>query len=606
MELAQNGPGLSRDDLDLILSELREIGLDHQTVEAKTARRTLPSTIWETLSAFANAIGGLVLLGVDERARFAVTGVDDPARLMAALQSACAEMAPPLRAQIEVIPDENGAVLVAQIPAVPRDQRPCYRESRGPYDGSFVRVGDADQKLERPEVDDMLSGRSGEDHSRRPAPVDAHLSPAAAATFADAIRQSSDRYADQPDEAILRAWNVTLEDGISVAGYLTLGTSPESISSLARVAYRRLPRAGAGRNTRFKGDHSEGTVGELLEDILARLKKDLVAQVVVDGNVFDETDVPLEALREVVANALLHRSLSIARDGEMVAIEVSDEAVVITSPGGLHAAADPALLGLDVISTVRNHSLVRIGEYIRTPADARLLENQASGIAAADQACHAAKTMPALFVDLPSRFQVSLLRSALDETQARKRLRDAELPEREEYIRVFSVAERLEQARSQSAGSPLRWMVMDARLAARALAPSTVEDAAAALRSLEDAGVLKRSHLRHTPSWFLSDAAAPSASGTAPVAVAIPKGKRGDRIPALLLAIAESESGELGSKEIGQKIGLSSSSSISHWINQAADRGLIGPTRENQFDPNQTYRLTETGEGHVRSLTGDQ
>jgi len=598
----QSGRGMTRDDLEVVLAEMREVGFDRQTVEAKRAARALPTTIWETLSAFANAIGGLILLGVDEATSFAVTGVDDPARLMAALQSACAEMEPPLRAQIEVIPFDSGSVLVAQIPAVPRDQRPCYRESLGPYDGSFVRVGDADQKLERPEVDDMMTGRSGDDHSRRPAPDGAQLDATAVSAFANAIRTTSDRYADEPDETILRAWNAVSDDGPTVAGFLTLGDSPQSLSTLARVAYRRLPRAGAQPGTRFTSAHPEGTLGQLLEDTLTRLDNDLVAQVVRDGDVFDETDVPREALREVVANALLHRSLSIARDGEMVAIEVSDEAVVVTSPGGLHAAADPALLGLDVISTVRNHSLVRIGEYIRTPTGARLLENQASGIKAADSACHAANTMPALFVDLPSRFQVSLLRGPLDETGARQRLRDAGLPESDDYVRVLSVAERLEQVRARSAGSELQWIVMDARLAARALAPSTVEDGAAVLRALEDKGILKRSHLRHSPSWFLVSAAVPAAAGAPPAPVRIAKGKRGDRIPALILAIAESEDGELAPKAIGQAIGLSSSSTISDWIKRAADLELIEPTRDNQFDPHQTYRLTQKGEGRVRGL----
>jgi ATP-dependent DNA helicase RecG len=604
MDRTQIGLGLSREDLNRVLADLRELGIDHQTVEAKRAERALPTTIWETLSAFATAIGGLILLGVDEETGFAVTGIADPARLMAALQSACAEMEPPLRAQIEVIPHESGSVIVAQIPAVPRDQRPCYREGRGPYDGSFVRVGDADQKLERPEVDDMLSGRSGEDHSRRPALAEALLDPATASVFASSVRATSDRYADQSDEAILRAWNVLLDSGLSVAGFLTLGNSPQNLSSLARIAYRRLPRAGANPDTRFTGDHLEGTLGQLLEDALARLGKDLVAQVVRNGDVFDETDVPREALREVVANALLHRSLSIARDGEMAAIEVSDEAVVVTSPGGLHAAADPALLGLDVISTVRNHSLVRIGEHIRTPTGARLLENQASGIAAADRACHAVRTMPALFVDLPSRFQVSLLRGTLDDTGARERLLGAGLPESDDYVRVLSVAERLERIRSESAGSPLRWMVMDARLAARALAPSAIEDAAVVLRTLEDKGIFRRSHLRHTPSWFLVDAQTPSTSGGAIQSPDIPRGKRGDRIPALVAAIAESEERALSPKAIGEKLGLSSSKSVHAWINRAAEAELIEPTRENQFDPNQTYRLTQRGEGVVRSLVG--
>lgn len=117
-----------------------------------------------------------------------------------------------------------------------------------------------------------------------------------------------------------------------------------------------------------------------------------------------------------------------------------------------------------------------------------------------------------LFVDLPSRFQVYLLRHPLDVDAARARLEAAGVEPTPEYVRVVAVAARLEEVRLEAAASPLRWTVLDARLAARALAPSTVEDAAAIVRALEDAGVLERRHLRHIPTWNL----APPATTPAP------------------------------------------------------------------------------------------
>ena len=111
-----------------------------------------------------------------------------------------------------------------------------------------------------------------------------------------------------------------------------------------------------------------------------RLRRDLdPVQVERDGHVFDDFDVPLVAAREIVGNALLHRSLSEAQESASVAIEVSDEAVMVTSPGGVHVTADPALLGLDTISGVRNFTLVHVCEQLQTPSGARIVENQASG-----------------------------------------------------------------------------------------------------------------------------------------------------------------------------------------------------------------------------------
>ena len=59
------------------------------TLEAKRAKTEVPKSVWETYSAFANTIGGLILLGINENReekdpskRFQITGVDDPQKII--------------------------------------------------------------------------------------------------------------------------------------------------------------------------------------------------------------------------------------------------------------------------------------------------------------------------------------------------------------------------------------------------------------------------------------------------------------------------------------------------------------------------------------------
>ena len=46
--------------------QLRQVGTDHRTVEAKEARGGLPKDVKDSVSAFANTGGGPLLLGLDD------------------------------------------------------------------------------------------------------------------------------------------------------------------------------------------------------------------------------------------------------------------------------------------------------------------------------------------------------------------------------------------------------------------------------------------------------------------------------------------------------------------------------------------------------------
>ena len=54
-------------------------------VECKKASNSLPKSVWETYSSFANTNGGTIYLGVEEQKdknnKFIITGVDNPEKI---------------------------------------------------------------------------------------------------------------------------------------------------------------------------------------------------------------------------------------------------------------------------------------------------------------------------------------------------------------------------------------------------------------------------------------------------------------------------------------------------------------------------------------------
>ncbi|TNC22872.1 RNA-binding domain-containing protein [Amycolatopsis alkalitolerans] len=115
------------EELGDVVKNLRALGADDADVEAKRAEDRLPRSVRDTLSAFANTRGGMLILGLDEMSGFRASGVRNAAKMVADLGAVCAgEMDPPLRPLIRTHRFEGVDVIVAEVPALDRTRRPCF------------------------------------------------------------------------------------------------------------------------------------------------------------------------------------------------------------------------------------------------------------------------------------------------------------------------------------------------------------------------------------------------------------------------------------------------------------------------------------------------
>lgn len=143
------------------LREYRE----NSRIEAKEALGGLPESIWETYSAFANARGGVILLGVKENPDRSLQALDllDPQWL---LEDFYAILGDPDRVSANILREDSvqlhqvgdNQIITITVPQAPEDQWPVYiRDDLGYH--AYYRRGDGDFRLSPEEIADKLRER---------------------------------------------------------------------------------------------------------------------------------------------------------------------------------------------------------------------------------------------------------------------------------------------------------------------------------------------------------------------------------------------------------------------------------------------------------------
>ena len=139
---------------------------ENNRIEAKNALGGLPESIWETYSAFANAQGGIILLGVEELEDKSLHALDlpDPQWLIEDLWAGLED--PRVVSQNILTPDDieirviDGKQIVAvHVPPAAWDQRPIYIGA-DPIRGTYRRSGEGDYRC-TPEVVIAMMRESG-------------------------------------------------------------------------------------------------------------------------------------------------------------------------------------------------------------------------------------------------------------------------------------------------------------------------------------------------------------------------------------------------------------------------------------------------------------
>lgn len=169
-------------------------------------------------------------------------------------------------------------------------------------------------------------------------------------------------------------------------------------------SYKRVGDLDPDGNRFEDNKRIEGTIPEMLQECLAFLQRNLVVSMKVDklsGKRLDTFELPMDAVREVVLNALVHRDYSIHTEGMPIQVELYPDRLEVSSPGGLYGRLTVDMLG-KVQPDTRNPVLTTAMEVLG------LTENRYSGIPTVRKAMAGAGHPDPEFIDTGSEFRVVL------------------------------------------------------------------------------------------------------------------------------------------------------------------------------------------------------
>ena len=318
------------EQIDLIgLSEAYD--LECKAAQGRDGRGELPEDFWRSYSAMANADGGIILLGVQEKPRgqFLALGLSDVERVRKALwdnlhnrKQVCVNLL--AEGDVQPISINGKTVLRVQIPRAARQIKPVHLGSN-PFGGTYLRRYEGDYQVDDETVRRMLAERVEESRDEKILKgfdfTDLDMDTVAAYRNRFSAAKPGHVWADLPVPDFLEqigAFGKNREEGYSgirLAGLLMFGRGEVIRDALPHymVDYQERPEAKAEKRwiDRLVPDGSwSGNIYDFYRRVYQKLTADLkVPFQLQDGQRIEDTPVH-EALREALVNTLIHADFS--------------------------------------------------------------------------------------------------------------------------------------------------------------------------------------------------------------------------------------------------------------------------------------------------------
>ncbi|MDX2078542.1 MAG: ATP-binding protein [bacterium] len=262
----------------------------------------------------------------------------------------------------------NGCEIVAII-VHPSENTPIFFTDDKKNNHIWVRVGPSTRKATRSEEVTLSKKRKYTDYD---------VSPVSRATLSDLNliylrevyipRAVSPEILEENDRTIehqLSALHLSTPDGTpTVTGLLTAGNNIRYFLPYVYIQFVRYPGDDIGGLT-LDDQQIDGRLDDMIKNIMDKMRVNITSQTNITAG--DKTivkhDYPLEALRQLVINALLHRDYETSYSP--VRVVWFDDRIEIVSPGGLEGTVNKENFGQPYATYYRNPNLATVMKTLK-------------------------------------------------------------------------------------------------------------------------------------------------------------------------------------------------------------------------------------------------
>lgn len=406
---------MDSNELKFLINELRSMGKRTQTCEVKKSIGKLPKSVIETLCAFANGVGGTLILGLSEKNHYAPVVGFKALEMKEALVRVCNKLSPAIQPAIEIHPYEGAEILVVQVPELSIAERPCFIREQGVYRGSFLRT-DKGNRLMTPYEVDRVRENNHQPQWDAQTVFDATIEDLDPDSINRLVQRQRSLHPHifrhlKDNEVLLNLRVIADDERIlrpTLVGLLALGTYPQKYYPALVVKVNRYDDSYKDAKESVRISDSKTFVGSIPEILSNSL--DYVCGQGEDSKALppNTSYYPTEVICEILTNALQHRDYSPEGRASCINMNIFEDRIEILSPGGLYGRMTMDNLRQLGCSANRNQFLSSILEATFTKSGRFVVENRGSGFLRIEEALEGAELLPIEIQNTLTTFKVIL------------------------------------------------------------------------------------------------------------------------------------------------------------------------------------------------------